>query len=165
MADDTHGTAEAAPRLWAKGRRWEDFTVGERFEHHWGRTLWHADNALFSTTTLSWLPLHLNEAYAREQGHETVTLHPLLLFCTVLGMSVEDLSESGGAFLGVDDLRFARPAYPGTTVRARSTVLSKRASGSRPTQGIVTWRTEGVDQDGRLLLEFERTNLILRRDG
>ncbi|HEY1777104.1 MAG TPA: MaoC family dehydratase [Solirubrobacteraceae bacterium] len=161
MAEDAQ-IADTHARVWTKGNRWESFTVGQRFEHHWGRTLWHSDNALFSTTTMSWLPIHLNEAYAREQGHETVLLHPMLVFCTVLGLTVEDLSESGGAFLGVDNLRFLADAYPGTTVRARSIVVAKRESRSRPTQGIVTWRTEGVAQDGRALLDFERTNLILR---
>jgi acyl dehydratase len=164
MSQENTQDAAVAPRLWPKGRRWEDFEIGQRLDHHWGRTLWESDNALFSTSTLCWLPLHLNAAYAREQGHETVLLHPLLVFCTVLGLSVEDLSESGGAFLGVDDLRFAADAYPGTTVRGRSTVRSKRESASRPTQGIVTWHTEALDQNDRLLLEFERTNLIMKRD-
>jgi itaconyl-CoA hydratase len=156
--------AAEAPRLWAKGRRWEDFTAGQKIEHHWGRTLWESDNALFSTATMSWLPIHLNLAHAQAEGHPNVTLHPMLLFCTVLGLTVEDLSESGGAFLGVADLVFHQTAYPGTTVTARSSVVSTRESASRPTQGIVTWHTEGHDQDGRRLLDFTRTNLILRRD-
>lgn len=156
-------TAQTA-RVWTKANRWEDFSPGQRFDHHWGRTLWEADNALFSTATMSWLPIHLNAAYAREEGHPNVLLHPLLLFCTVLGMSVQDLSESGGAFLGVEGLAFHAAAYPGTTVTGRSTVVATRESASRPTQGIVTWHTEGHDQDGRLLLDFNRTNLILRRD-
>ncbi len=164
MAENSEERAAVVPRVWTKGRRWEDFTVGQRLDHHWGRTLGQGDNSLFCAATLSWLPLHLNETYARQQGRETTTLHPLLLFSTVLGLSVEDLSESGGAFLGVDDLRFVADAYPGTTVRARSTVISKRESSSRPTQGIVTWRTEGIDQDDRLVVEFQRTNLIMRRD-
>jgi itaconyl-CoA hydratase len=163
MAEPTHDT-DAAPRYWGKGNRFEDFTVGQQLEHHWGRTLSEADNTLFCTSTLTWLPLHLNADYARSQGHETVVLHPLLVFCTVLGLSVEDLSESGGAFLGVDDLHFVEPAYPGVTVYGRSTVLAMRESASRPTQGIVTWQTEGVDADGRLLIDFKRSNLIMRRD-
>jgi itaconyl-CoA hydratase len=160
---DTATQPEPA-RVWVKGNRWEDFSVGQQFEHHWGRTLWHSDNAFFSATTLSWLPIHLNAAYAREHGHPDVTLHPMLVFCTVLGMSVEDLSESGGAFLGVADLHFHADAYPGTTVLARSSVVALRESNSRPTQGIVTWHTEALDSDGRLLLDFQRTNLILRRE-
>lgn len=155
---------DSEPRLWAKGNRYEDFEVGQQLEHHWGRTLTQADNALFCTSTLCWLPLHLNDEYAREAGHDGVLLHPLLVFCTVLGLSVEDLSESGGAFLGVDDLRFLESARPGVTVYGRSTVLAMRESASRPTQGIVTWRTEGVDGDGRVLIDFKRSNLIMRRD-
>lgn len=161
MPEPVHDTA---PRLWPKGNRYEDFEVGQQLEHHWGRTLSEADNTIFCTSTLCWLPLHLNADYAREQGHEGVLLHPLLVFCTVLGLSVQDLSESGGAFLGVDDLRFLEPVRPGVTVYGRSTVLAMRESASRPRQGIVTWRTEGVDGEGRVLIDFKRSNLILRRD-
>lgn len=142
----------------------EDFAVGQRLDHHWGRTLNEGDNSLFCTSTLSWLPLHLNREYAAEAGHPDVVLHPLLVFCTVLGLSVEDLSESGGAFLGVDDLRFGAPCYAGTTVYSSSEVLAVRESASRPAMGIVTWHTRGTDGDGGLLVEFDRTNLIMRRE-
>lgn len=162
-SDAGAGDRKHRARVWTKGNYWEDFSVGQRFEHHWGRTLWHSDNALFSTSTLSWLPVHLNVAYARGEGFDDVVLHPLLVFCTVLGMSVEDLSESGGAFLGVDDLRFHASAHPGSTILGSSTVLSMRESQSRPTQGIITWHTQGRDSTGELLLDFTRTNLILRK--
>lgn len=160
-ADETGAT-----RLWEHGRYFEEFEVGQTFEHHWGRTLNDGDNSLFSTSTLAWLPLHLNAAYARDEGHPSVVLNPMLVFATVFGLSVEDLSEGGGggAFLGVDDLQFLQPAYPGTTVSGRSTVVATKDSASRPHQGIVTWHTEGVDDDGRLLVSFTRTNLIMRRD-
>jgi acyl dehydratase len=81
----------------------------------------------------------------------------------VLGLSVEDLSEGGGAMLGVDDVRFHRPAYPGVTVTATSAVVAKRESSSRPEQGIVTWETEGHDEDAHALVTFRRTNLVVRR--
>ena len=72
----------------------------------------------------------------------------MLVLCTVVGMSVEDLSEYGGAFLGVEDCTFHRPVYPGDTLTARSTVAAARPSNSRP-GGIVTWHTEGYRPGGR----------------
>jgi acyl dehydratase len=166
-AADTAGAAglDEVP-IWRKGRCFEDFEVGQVFEHHWGRTLTDGDNALFSTSTLALLPLHLNAAYAREQGHPDVVLNPMLVFCTTFGLSVEDLSEGrgGGAFLGVDDLRFEQHAHPGVTITARSTVVATKESASRPHQGIVTWRTEGCDEEGTVLVSFQRTNLIMRRE-
>ena len=79
------------------------------------------------------------------------------------GLSVEDLSEVGGPFLGIEGCTFHRPMHPGDTLTARSTVLATRPSGSRPEVGIVTWRTEGHNQRGELVVDYERTNLVNRR--
>jgi acyl dehydratase len=87
----------------------------------------------------------------------------MLLFLTVFGMSVEDLSEIGGAFLGVDKLMFHGQPVVGDTVTARSEVVAMRESRQRPNQGIVTWRTVGYDQNGEVVVQFERTNLISKR--
>lgn len=142
-----------------RSRGFEDFEVGQVFEHHWGRTLTTSDNISFSTGTCCWLPLYLNEPYARAHGHPDTVIHPMLVLCTVVGMSVEDLSEGGGAFLGLEDCEFHRPVYPGDTVTARSTVVSTRPSRSRP-GGIVSWHTESHDQHGELVVDFVRTNLV-----
>jgi itaconyl-CoA hydratase len=90
-------------------------------------------------------------------------VHPMLVLCTVVGLSVEDLSEAGGPFLGVDDCTFHRPVHPGDTVTARSTVVDARPSGSRPGTGIVTWHTEGRNQRGEVVVDFSRTNLVAMR--
>jgi acyl dehydratase len=155
--------ARAVP--WPKGNYYEDFTPGREFDHHWGRTLSESDNLLFSTLTSFYNPLYFNSAYARAEGYERGIVNPMLLFLTVFGLSVEDLSEAGVAFLGVDDLTFHRSVGPGDTVTARSTVQSARRSSRDPRQAIVTWRTEGFDQDGRLVVDFLRTNLVNSREG
>jgi itaconyl-CoA hydratase len=147
-------------RTWTKGHTYEEFNEGRVFVHHWGRTITEADNTLFSTLTLSYNPLYFNEPFAREHGHDSVVVNPMLVFGVVFGLSVEDLSERGGLFLGVDDLTFHTPVYPGDTVTARSTVVSKRESESRPGQGIVTWHTEGFNERGERVLDFKRSNLI-----
>ena len=87
----------------------------------------------------------------------------MLVFTTVFGMSVEDLSENGAAFLGVDDLTYHRPVYPGDTLTATSTVHANRLSGKNPQQAICTWHTKGFNQSGELVIDFKRTNLILKR--
>ena len=77
------------------------FEEGQIFEHHWGRTLNVGDASLFSTVALRFTPLYWNAEYARAHGHPGVVVDPLLVLCTVVGLSVEDLSEAGGPFLGV----------------------------------------------------------------
>ncbi len=146
-----------------KGHRYEDFAVGRRFEHHWGRTLNHGDNSLFTTLTLHYNPLYTNLEFARAHGHPDVVVNPMLVFTTVFGLSVEDLSEGGGAFLGVEELTFHVPVYPGDTLTARSTVTERRESSSNKGMGIVTWHTEGFNQRGARVIDFKRTNLVNKR--
>lgn len=146
-----------------KGNQFEDFTVGQVFEHHWGRTLNEGDNSLFSTLTLSYNPHYFNAEYAKANGHPRVVLNANLVFLTVFGLSVEDNSESGGLFLGVEELTFWQDCYPDDTLTARSTVLDKRDSDSRPEQGIVTWHTEGFNQHGERVIDFKRTNFVMKR--
>jgi acyl dehydratase len=149
--------------LMVKGNKYEDFEVGQVIPHHWGRTLTQSENVLFSTASCAWLPLHLNVEYARAQGHPDTVINPMLVLCVAVGLSVEDLSESGGPFLGIDDCVFHRPMYPGDTMNVSSRVLAKRTSSSRPGVGIVTWRTTAWNQSGQPVLELVRTNLVALR--
>jgi acyl dehydratase len=146
-----------------KGNQFEDFLEGQRFEHHWGRTLTESDTTLFAALALRFTPLYFNREYARAHDHAELVIDPLLALCTVVGLSVEDLSEAGGPFLGIDRVEFHRPVHAGDTLNARSTVVSARTSKKRPRFGIVTWRTEGVNQNEELVLSYERTNLVQRR--
>ncbi|ABE36715.1 maoC like domain protein [Paraburkholderia xenovorans LB400] len=147
-----------------KGNFLEDFTPGRTFDHARGRTMTRADNVLYGALTVQLNPLYLDVTAAQALGHAEIPIHPYLVFATVLGLSVEDLSEKGGAFLGVDDLQFERPVYPGMTLRARSVVKAQRVSDSRPGFGIVTWMTEGHDASGERVVTFTRTNLVYMRE-
>jgi acyl dehydratase len=146
-----------------KGRLYEDFHVGQRFEHHWGRTIFESDTVLFTTLTLSFNPLYVNRGFARAHGHPDIVVNPQLVFNIVLGLSVEDLSEIGGPFLGVFDLSYDRPVYPGATIVARSETIEMRLSESNPANGIVTWHTEGFDDKGQRVVKFRRSNLVRLR--
>jgi acyl dehydratase len=161
MSDPDFSTFPLAP----KGHLYEDFEEGQVFEHHWGRTLNEGDATLFATVAMRFTPLYWNAEYARAHGHPSVVVDPLLVLCTVVGLSVEDLSEAGGPFLGVDKVDFHRPVYPGETITARSIVVSKRGSEKRPQFGVVSWRTEGRNAQGEVVVSYERTNLVAKRRG
>ena len=152
----------ARARLVPKGNRFEDFEIGRTFEHHWGRTINEGDNSLFTTLTLNYNPLYFNAEYAASKGHDRVVVNPLLVFNTVFGLSVEDLSEGGGPFLGVNELTYHMPVHVGDTLTARSEVVDLRESKSNPDFGIVTWHTRGFRGD-ELVVEFKRTNLVRKR--
>ena len=149
--------------LWPKGRLFEDFSLGQTFQHHWGRTITGSDAINFATLTLAFNPLYFNRDYARELGHPDIVVSPHLVFNVALGLSVEDCSEIGGPFLGVYDLTYDQPVYPGTTIYAHTETVEIRTSESNPSNGIVTWRTEGRLGDGTRLIGFRRSNLVRRR--
>ena len=147
-------------RPWPRGRGYHEFEEGDEFAHHWGRTITEADAVLFSTMTLATNPLYLNAEYARAKGHPGLVVDPYLVLSLVVGLSVEDLSELSTAFLGMDDVEFTTPVYPGDTITAHSTVIAKRRSRSKPHNGIVSWRTVGRAQDGREVISLVRANLF-----
>ena len=159
MSDPDFSTFPLRP----KGNAFQDFAPGQVFEHHWGRTLGEGDNALFAAVALRFTPLYFNVEYARRHGHPGLVVDPLLVLCTVVGLSVEDLSEAGGPFLGIDEVVFHSPVYVGDTLTARSTVVRMRESEKRPHFGIVTWCTEGHNQKGETVVSYQRTNLIAKR--
>lgn len=146
-----------------RGNCYEDFDEGRVFEHHWGRTVETADNVIFNAATIHYNPLYFNAERAKADGHKGVVANPYLAFSIVFGLSVEDCSERGGAFLGLDDLVFHKAVYPGDTLTARSTVVARRESKSDPDYGIVTWHTEGFDAEGGKVLEYKRSNLVIKR--
>jgi acyl dehydratase len=145
--------------LWDKGNKIADFEPDKVFDHHWGRTINEGDNSLFVALTQMYNPLYFNEPYAQSQGHEKIVVAPLLVFNMVLGLSVEDLSL-GGPFVGINDCVFHKPVYVGDTLTSRSIVVSKRFSKKRPESAIVTWKTEGFNQHGKLVIDYTRSNLL-----
>ena len=146
--------------LWRKGTSYEDLTPGRVFVHHWGRTITHADNTSFTTLTLHYNPRYFNAEYARAEGHPDVVVCPMLVFNTVFGLSVQDLSEAGGMFLGIEELVFHEPVYPGDTLTCTSEVLECRPSRSDVRHGLLTWQTRGFNQRKDAVVEFKRTNMV-----
>lgn len=145
------------------GRFYEEFEVGAKLSHHWGRTLTQAEAQLFSTWTMNASPLYFNEVYARSLGHPTTPIPPLLVMNTVFGMTVEDLSEQALAHLGYWRMRFLSNVYPRDTLFASSEILDKRPSGSKSDRGIVHVRTTGTNQHGDEVISYERKILVRMR--
>lgn len=145
------------------GRYYEDFTVGDVYEHRPGRTITEADNVWFTLLTMNTHPLHFDRAYAAKTEFKQPLVNSCLTLSIVVGMSVSDVSQQAVGNLGWNDIKLTAPVFVGDTIYAASEVLSKRESASRPTQGIVTVRTVGVKADGTEFMSFERTVLVPKR--
>ena len=145
------------------GRYFEDFEVGDVYEHRPGRSISEADNTWFTLMTMNQHPLHFDFEYAAKSEFGKPLVNSCLTLSIVAGMSVSDISQKTIANLGWDKIKLTAPVFIGDTIYAESEVLSKRESKSRPTQGIVTVRTTGTKADGTKFISYERTMLIPKR--
>jgi acyl dehydratase len=142
------------------GRHFEEFTPGDRYRHHPGRTLSEADNTWFSLLTMNQNPLHIDADYCSHTEFGQPLVNSCLTLAILVGLSVPDVSYKTVANLGWNNIRLTAPVFAGDTIFADSEVISKRESKSRPTQGIVTVRTTGRKADGTVFMSFERTILV-----
>ena len=146
------------------GLYYEDFEVGDVFEHRPGRTITDVDNIWVTLLTLNVQPVHFDAAYAAKTEWKKLLVDSTLTLALLTGMSVRTVSAKVVANLGWDKVKATHPVFAGDTLYAESTVVSKRESRSRPTQGIVTVSTRGLNQDGKEVMSFERTMLIYKRE-
>ena len=145
------------------GRYYEDFEVGDVYEHRPGRTITETDNTWFTLLTMNNHPLHFDAVYAAKSEFGQPLVNSTLTLAIVMGMSVSDVSQKAIGNLGWTDVRLTAPVFSGDTLYAESEVLTKRQSKSRPTQGIVTVATTGKNQDGTVVITYERTVLVPKR--
>jgi itaconyl-CoA hydratase len=161
----THGTREVGPRRWREsfGRYFEEFEVGDVYEHRPGRTISETDNTWFTLLTMNNHPLHFDAEYAAKSEFKRPLVNSCLTLSIVVGMSVSDVSYKAIGNLGWNDIKLTAPVFAGDTLHAESEVIAKRESRSRPTQGIVSVRTTGLNQDGKVVISYERTVLVPKR--
>lgn len=145
------------------GRYFEDFIVGDVYEHRPGKTVTEYDNHLFTLLTLNTHPMHFDAEFAAaSEFKKNLVVSPYTL-ALLIGMSVTDTSQKAIANLGMDEVKFTAPVFAGDTIYGESEVLGKRESKSRPGQGIVTIRTIGKNQRGEMICTFVRNMLIPAR--
>lgn len=159
------GCIEVAPRRFREtfGRYFEDFVLGDVYEHRPGRTITDYDNVQFTLMTMNTHPAHFDYEFAKRTEFGRPLICSPLTVALMVGMSVSDVSQKAVANLGWQDIRLTHPLFPGDTLYAESEVLSKRECKSREGQGIVTVRTTGRNQDGAVCCTFERTMLVWKR--
>lgn len=146
-----------------QGRFLEDFQVGDVYRHSHGRTITQTDNTWFTLLTNNTHDIHYNADYASRTEFGRPLVVSTLTLAVVTGLSVEDVSRNAVANLGWDEVRCPAPVFAGDTIYAESEVLEVRPSRSRPGQGIVRVRTRGRNQDGTVVMEFERNVLVYAR--
>jgi itaconyl-CoA hydratase len=147
-----------------RGRFFEDFELGEVYEHPLGRTVIAADNIWFTLLTQNTAPIHFDQHYAAQTEFGKPLVDSTFTLALVTGQSVTDVSQNVFANLGWDEVRLPNPVFEGDTIYSRSEVLEARESKSRSDVGIVTVKTTGYNQDGKAVITFKRTIMVYKRD-
>lgn len=159
----TDGAGSAAPKD-SRGNFYEDFTVGDVFKSRLGRTITEADNIWFTCITMNTNQVHFNDSYAARTMFEKPLVNSTFTLALVTGLTVPDTSENAAANLEWTDIKLPAPVFVGDTLWAESEVTGKRESRSRPTTGIVSIRSRGINQRRAVVIEFRRTFLVYKRD-
>jgi itaconyl-CoA hydratase len=147
-----------------RGRFFEDFEVGDIYEHPLGRTVTTTDNSWFTLLTENTAAIHFDHYYASQTEFGRPLVDSTFTLALVTGQSVTDISQNVFANLGWDEVRLPAPVFEGDTIYSRSEVLEKRESRSRPDVGIVKVKTTGFNQDGTVVISFERTIMVYKKD-
>ena len=142
------------------GRYFEDFEIGDVYEHRPGRTITESDNTWFTLMTMNTHPMHFDKEYAKHSEFGKPLVVSTLTLAMVVGMSVSDTSQKAIANMGWTDIVMPAPVFVGDTLYAESEVLARRPSKSRPTQGLVDIESRCFKQDGTKVMSFKRTMLI-----
>jgi acyl dehydratase len=146
------------------GKYYEALVVGAVLTHRIGRTVTETDNVLFSTLTMNPQPLHLNEDFARKTQFGQRIVNGIFTFGLAVGLTVADLTEGTlVANLSYESIKHPQPVFHGDTLYVETEVLSKRESKSKPDRGIVRFRHIVRNQVGTIVIDFERTALMLKQ--
>ena len=146
------------------GLYFEQFTVGQTFDHPIRRTVTEADNVLITTLTHNPASLHLDAEAMKDSEFGQVIVNSCFTLSLMVGISVNDTTHGTTvANLGWDEVRFPKPVFHGDTLRIESEVLETRASRSRPDNGIVVFAHRAYNQRDELVGECKRTALMMKQ--
>lgn len=144
------------------GRFFEDFEIGDVYRSRLGRTVTETDNIQFTLITNNTNQIHFNVHYAAQTEFKRPLVNSALTLSVIAGLGVADVSENGFA-LGWDYIKLPNPVFPGDTLYCEQTVSQVRESKSRPEQGIVTVATRGINQNGVVVIEYQRSVMVWKR--
>ncbi len=146
------------------GKWFEELELGLVIPHRTTRTITESDNVFFSTMTMNPQPLHLDHEFAARSEFGKPLVNSMLTLSLLIGLSVPEITLGTlVANLGFERIEFPKPVFHGDTIRAETTVISSRASNSRPNAGIVGLEHRAINQRGEIVCRCNRTILVFRR--
>jgi 2-methylfumaryl-CoA hydratase len=145
------------------GNFFEDFRLGQKIAHATPRTLTQGDASLYTALYGSRFALQSSDVFAQTVGLAKSPLDDLLVFHTVFGKTVADISLNAVANLGYAEGRFLKQVYAGETLSAHSEVIGLKENSNRQT-GVVYVRTHGLNEKDEQVLSYVRWVMVRKRD-
>lgn len=146
------------------GLYFEEFSIGQIFDHPIRRTVTETDNVLVTTLTHNPAALHLDAEYMKNTEFGRPIVNSCLTLGLMVGISVNDTTHGTTvANLGWDEVRFPQPVFPGDTLHIETEVLEVRESKSRPDNGIVIFAHRAFNQNDVLVAHCKRAALMLKQ--
>ena len=163
---DTFGPGDRTALNTKSDKKWayEDLTDGLTIEL--GSKLVLAEEIVEFAKEFDFQPMHLDEEAGKASilgGLGASGWHTCAMFMRMMCDAFLLNSTSQGS-PGMDFTRWKKPVLAGDTLTARSTVVNRRQSSSRPGLGLVTLRSEMTNQNGDVVIELQNIGLFLTRD-
>ena len=144
-------------------RYFEDWVVGERMETG-AKTLSEAEIVAFARE-FDPQPFHLDPEAAKASHfrglvasgwHTTAITMRLIVDSGIFG-------TKGGVGLGVDELRWLKPVFPGDTLHVACEVASARANPEKRS-GVCHFKLTTINQDGEPVMSHTAIVLVPKRE-
>jgi itaconyl-CoA hydratase len=148
--------------LTGPGTFYEDYTVGDVYEHGRGKTVNEMEGVLITNMVMNTAQSHFNEHSMRDTPFKQRLVFGGVTIAMVIGLATQDTGENAVRELSLDKIRLRASVFHGDTLYAFSEVLGKE-DGDQPDAGIVHFRHWGTNQHGTVVFEGERRALIRRR--
>ena len=141
----------------------DDVEVGQSWESL-SRTVTETDIVNFAGISGDFNPIHMDHEFARTTPFRKPIAHGLLIFSIGSGLGLFAPPMRTLAVLEIREWTFKAPVGAGDTIRVRGTVIQKeeRARGRR---GVITWKREIMNQDGKVVQEGTSVTLVEGRAG
>jgi len=146
-----------------EGNFFEDYKIGMQFNHATPRTLGSGERAMYQTLYLNRYSIFSSDLFANECGYLKSPHDNLIVFHTVFGKTVADISLNAVANLAYYQGRFFNPVYDGDTLRANSKIIGLKQNSNGKT-GLVYVKTSGYNQEDKLVLEYTRCVMVKKNN-
>lgn len=144
---------------------YEDLEIGYKFESPGGRTFTNAEVVNFAQFTGDYNLIHIDHEFGKSSLYKENLVHGACVLVLTGGMfkrtefavaTLETLQE----MTGMAYIRFKAPVKFGDTIRLKCKVLEKEELDDET--GLVSLSFNGVNQNGEVAMESQRTYKIVR---